>query len=89
VARSATFLFAAGQETTTKLLSASMKVLGDHPDVLATLRKDRSRIPVFVEEALRIPRKEPVPARQKEHHPRRHGRARGHHVDGVPGRGQP
>jgi len=54
VARSATFLFAAGQETTTKLLSASMKVLGDHPDVLATLRKDRSRIPVFVEEALRM-----------------------------------
>ncbi len=54
VARSATFLFAAGQETTTKLLSASMKVLGDHPDVLAILRKDRSRIPVFVEEALRM-----------------------------------
>ena len=50
VVRSATFLFAAGQETTTKLLSASMRVLGDHPDVQETLRKDRSRIPVFVEE---------------------------------------
>ncbi|WP_137149768.1 cytochrome P450 [Mycolicibacterium sp. CR10] len=54
VARSATFLFAAGQETTTKLLSASLKVLGDHPDIQETLRKDRSRIPIFVEEALRM-----------------------------------
>ena len=54
VARSATFLFAAGQETTTKLLSASLKVLGDHPEIQDALRKDRSRIPVFVEEALRM-----------------------------------
>ena len=54
VARSATFLFAAGQETTTKLLSASLRVLGDHPDIQETLRHDRSRIPVFVEEALRM-----------------------------------
>lgn len=54
VARSATFLFAAGQETTTKLLSASMRVLGDHPDVQERLRHDRSRIPVFIEEALRM-----------------------------------
>ncbi|KRE34880.1 cytochrome [Mycobacterium sp. Soil538] len=54
VVRSATFLFAAGQETTTKLLSASLRVLGDHPDVQERLRRDRSRIPVFVEEALRM-----------------------------------
>jgi cytochrome P450 len=54
VVRSATFLFAAGQETTTKLLSASIKVLGDRPDIQAALRKDRSRIPIFVEEALRM-----------------------------------
>jgi cytochrome P450 len=54
VARSATFLFAAGQETTTKLLSASIKVLGDHPEIQAALRKDRSRIPIFVEESLRM-----------------------------------
>lgn len=54
VARSATFLFAAGQETTTKLLSASIKVLGDRPDIQDALRKDRSRIPIFVEEALRM-----------------------------------
>jgi cytochrome P450 len=54
VVRSATFLVAAGQETTTKLLSASMKVLGDHPEIQEALRKDRSRIPVFVEESLRM-----------------------------------
>jgi cytochrome P450 len=54
VARSATFLFAAGQETTTKLLSASLRILGDRPDIQAALRRDRSRIPVFVEEALRM-----------------------------------
>lgn len=54
VVRSATFLFAAGQETTTKLLSASLRVLGDRPDVQETLRQDRSRIPTFVEEALRM-----------------------------------
>lgn len=54
VVRSATFLFAAGQETTTKLLSASLRVLGDRPDIQEALRRDRSRIPVFVEEALRM-----------------------------------
>jgi cytochrome P450 len=54
VVRSATFLFAAGQETTTKLLSASLKVLGERPDIQETLRKDRSRIPIFVEESLRM-----------------------------------
>lgn len=54
VVRSATFLFAAGQETTTKLLSASLKVLGDHPEIQQAVRDDRSRIPIFVEEALRM-----------------------------------
>ncbi len=54
VVRSATFLFAAGQETTTKLLSASLKVLGDQPEIQQQLRDDRSRIPIFVEEALRM-----------------------------------
>jgi cytochrome P450 len=54
VVRSATFLFAAGQETTTKLLSASLKVLGDQPEIQQLLRDDRSRIGIFVEEALRM-----------------------------------
>jgi cytochrome P450 len=54
VVRSATFLFAAGQETTTKLLSAAMRVLAEHPEVADKLRKDRTLIPTFVEESLRL-----------------------------------
>jgi cytochrome P450 len=54
VVRSATFLFAAGQETTAKLLSAALQVLGDRPDIQQKLRDDRSLIPAFIEESLRI-----------------------------------
>ncbi|OBJ09556.1 cytochrome [Mycobacterium sp. 1165196.3] len=54
VVRSATFLFAAGQETTAKLLSAALQVLGDRPDIQQQLRDDRSLIPGFIEESLRM-----------------------------------
>lgn len=54
VVRVATFLFAAGQETTTKLLSAGMRVLGERPDIQATLRGNRALIPTFLEESLRL-----------------------------------
>ena len=54
VVRTATFLFAAGQETTAKLLSAAIKVLAERPDVQQTLRSDRSLIPTFIEESLRL-----------------------------------
>jgi cytochrome P450 len=54
VVRSATFLFAAGQETTAKLLSAALQVLGDRPDIQQQLREDRSLIPGFIEESLRM-----------------------------------
>ncbi|OSC40006.1 cytochrome P450 [Mycobacterium decipiens] len=54
VVRSATFLFAAGQETTAKLLTAAMRVLGDRPDLQQKLRDDRSLIPNFIEESLRM-----------------------------------
>ena len=54
VVRSATFLFAAGQETTTKLLSAAMRVLAENPEVQQKLRDDRSLIPTFIEESLRL-----------------------------------
>ncbi|OBK84304.1 cytochrome P450, partial [Mycolicibacter sinensis] len=53
VVRVATFLFAAGQETTVKLLSAGLRVIAEQPQIQALLRDDRSRIPVFLEEALR------------------------------------
>ncbi|HZM29522.1 MAG TPA: cytochrome P450 [Acidimicrobiales bacterium] len=54
VVRTATFLFAAGQETTARLLAAALKHLAENPDVQADLRANRDRIPGFVEEALRI-----------------------------------
>ncbi len=54
VVRSATFLFAAGQETTAKLLSAALQVIGDRPDIQRQLRDDRSLIPGFIEESLRM-----------------------------------
>lgn len=54
VVRTATFLFAAGQETTAKLLGSAMRVLSDRPDIQQQLREDRSLIPVFVEECLRM-----------------------------------
>src|ERR1700756_4789688 len=54
VVRSATFLFAAGQETTAKLLSAALQVMGERPDLQQQLRDDRSLIPGFIEESLRM-----------------------------------
>lgn len=54
VVRLATFLFAAGQETTTKLLSFGVRALAESPELQKLLREDRSRIPNFVEETLRL-----------------------------------
>ncbi|MDT5151524.1 MAG: hypothetical protein QOI01_3257 [Mycobacterium sp.] len=49
----ATFLFAAGMETTTKLLSTGMRVMGERPDIQQAIRDNRALIPSFLEEALR------------------------------------
>lgn len=54
VVRPATFLFAAGQETVTKLLSAAVKTLGERPELQQQLRDNPDQVPGFVEEALRI-----------------------------------
>jgi cytochrome P450 len=54
VVRTATFLFAAGQETTARLLAAALKYLAEHPELQDELRQDRDLIPGFVEETLRI-----------------------------------
>ena len=54
VVKLATFLFAAGQETTTKLLTAAMRVIGEQPGLADRLRADRSLLPVFLEETLRL-----------------------------------
>jgi cytochrome P450 len=49
-----TFLFAAGTETTTKLLSAAVRIIGENPEFEKALREDRTKIPAFLEETLRI-----------------------------------
>lgn len=54
VVRLAAFLFAAGQETTTKLLSFGLRMIAERADIQTQLREDRSRIPAFVEETLRM-----------------------------------
>jgi cytochrome P450 len=54
VVRLATFLFAAGQETTTKLLSFGMRLIAEQPELQKVLRENRDRIPVFIEETLRM-----------------------------------
>ena len=54
LARESAFVFAAGQETTVRLLTFSMRYLAEHPDAQARLRSDRDLIPNFVEEMLRL-----------------------------------
>ncbi|CAJ1510602.1 cytochrome P450 [[Mycobacterium] burgundiense] len=49
-----TFLFAAGTETTTKLVSSAVRFMGENPGAEADLRADRGRIPAFLEETLRL-----------------------------------
>lgn len=53
VVRPAAFLFAAGQETVTKLLSSALRVLCERPGYQKMLREDRSLIKPFMEESLR------------------------------------
>ncbi|WP_109530317.1 MULTISPECIES: cytochrome P450 [Nocardia] len=54
VVKLATFLFAAGQETTTKLLSAGIRNLAEQSDLQTRIRGDRTLIPSFLEETLRL-----------------------------------
>jgi cytochrome P450 len=54
VVRTSTFLFAAGQETTARLLAAALKHLCEHPELQDQLRANRDMIPGFLEEVLRV-----------------------------------
>jgi cytochrome P450 family 150 subfamily A5 len=47
-------LFAGGQETTVRLLSFALRLLGERPDLQKRVRDDRDRIPNFIEETLRL-----------------------------------
>ena len=50
----ATFLFAAGQETTTHMLGFAVRALAERPRLQEQLRNDTSLIPNFLEETLRL-----------------------------------
>ena len=52
--RVAANVFAAGQETTVRLLGTTLQLIAEHPDLQRLLRERRELIPNFVEEALRI-----------------------------------
>jgi cytochrome P450 len=47
-------LFAAGGETTARLLSAMLRLMGEHPDLQQQLRDNRDLLPNFAEEVLRL-----------------------------------
>ena len=53
-------LFAAGQETTARLLGTMLQLIGERPELQQLLRDERDRIPNFVEEALRF--ESPLPS---------------------------
>jgi cytochrome P450 len=54
VVRTATFLFAAGQETTARLLASALKHLAEHAELQDQLRADKDLIPDFIDEVLRV-----------------------------------
>ena len=47
-------LFAAGGETTARLLGAMFRLIGERPDLQQLLRDERERLPNFIEETLRL-----------------------------------
>jgi cytochrome P450 len=53
VVRIAANLFAAGQETTVRLLGAALQLIGERAELQQQLRADRDLIPNFIEETLR------------------------------------
>jgi cytochrome P450 len=53
VARIASNLFAAGQETTVRLIASALRRIADQPETQAELRAHRDLVPRFVEEILR------------------------------------
>jgi cytochrome P450 len=52
VVRAATFLFAAGQETSARMLAQAVRYLAEDPSLQVNLREHPERIPNFIEETL-------------------------------------
>ena len=53
VVRVAVNLFAAGQETTVRLLGSALQLIAERPEIQETLRAEHGQIPDFIEETLR------------------------------------
>ncbi len=68
-------LAAAGNETTTRLIGWTGKVLAEHPDQRAELVADRSLVPGAIEELLRYEAPSPVQARYVTKDVEHHGEA--------------
>jgi cytochrome P450 len=60
-------LAGAGNETTTRLIGWTGKLLGEHPDQRREIAEDRSLIPKAIEEILRFEAPSPVQARTVSH----------------------
>ena len=75
-------LFAAGGETTARLLGTMLRYLGERPELQQQLRDERDRIPSFVEETLRLETPDPgrVPAGARPDDGRRRRPPRRHHA---------
>jgi cytochrome P450 len=54
VVRIASIFFAAGQETTARLIAAGLRILAEQPALAKELRSDPAGIPSFVEECVRL-----------------------------------
>ena len=54
VVRVAANLFAAGQETTVRMLGSAFQLIAERPELQKWLRADQERIPNFIEEVLRF-----------------------------------
>jgi cytochrome P450 len=54
VVRLATFLFGAGQDTSSRLMGSALRILAEDQEVQTALRADTRRIPEFIEEVLRL-----------------------------------
>lgn len=54
VVRLAAILFAAGQETTARLITAAMRFIAEQPTLARELRDDPAAVPNFIEECLRL-----------------------------------
>jgi len=64
---------AAGNETTTRLIGWTGKVLAEHPDQRRQITDDRSLVPNAIEELLRYEAPSPVQARYVAHDTEHHG----------------